>query len=99
MLLSEQYQCSCVFLQCGWTGLHVAARDGHCNVASALLKWGAEVDAVTTVSSRYVLWLPCYTILLLSLVSHKFPLFGIRKKCSNPSLLSGAHETQNSHIH
>ncbi|XP_065889697.1 ankyrin repeat, SAM and basic leucine zipper domain-containing protein 1-like [Dysidea avara] len=35
-------------LECGWTGLHVAARDGHCNVASALLKWGAEVDAVTT---------------------------------------------------
>ena len=57
MLLSEQCQCvecSCVFLQNGWTGLHVATINGHCNVASALLNWGAEVDAVWKVSQYVV---------------------------------------------
>ena len=38
--------CGFVFPQFGYTGLHFAASNNQYNVASALLNWGAEVDAV-----------------------------------------------------
>ena len=41
-----------VHLQQGNTGLHEAARNGHYNVASALLNWGADANAVGV--SQYV---------------------------------------------
>ena len=58
MLLSEQCQCVSVvavfFLQLGLTSLHHAVYYNHYNIASALLNWGAEVDAVDWVSEYVV---------------------------------------------
>ena len=49
-----------------WTPLHFAARDGKTEVATVLIKSGANLDTLTKVSIKYLLY---YNLVICSLQS------------------------------
>lgn len=52
---SEVWNFALIQLQIGVTGLHLAAKEGHVDVVSELVKHGARVDAATRVRA-IILW-------------------------------------------